>query len=110
MQSRCGLCVRTILLSQSFSPLEKRTKSPSPTSLDTSQVSISRDNIAIRHFYSLAIVFLYTHIEAMDFKGNIVFDTSKSDGQYKKTASNKKLKALYPDFQFTPISEATIVL
>lgn len=22
--------------------------------------------------------------EAMDFKGNIVFDTTKSDGQYKK--------------------------
>jgi hypothetical protein len=27
--------------------------------------------------------------EAMDFTGNIVFDTSKSDGQFKKTASNK---------------------
>lgn len=43
--------------------------------------------------------------EAMDFKGNIVFDTSKSDGQHKKTASNKKLKELHPDFKFTPISE-----
>lgn len=43
--------------------------------------------------------------EAMDFKGQIVFDTSKSDGQYKKTASNKKLRELYPDFQFTPIDE-----
>jgi GDP-L-fucose synthase len=74
----------------------------------------------------------------MDFKGNIVFDTTKSDGQYKKvrvlgprprvggpwatslhpftslppalvrspqTASNKKLKELYPDFRFTPIQE-----
>ena len=43
--------------------------------------------------------------EAMNFKGNIVFDTTKSDGQYKKTASNKKLRELYPDFKFTPISE-----
>ena len=43
--------------------------------------------------------------EAMDFKGNIVFDTTKSDGQYKKTACNKKLKDLYPEFQFTPIQE-----
>jgi len=42
---------------------------------------------------------------AMDFKGNIVFDTSKSDGQYKKTASNKKLRALYPEFKFTSIEE-----
>jgi hypothetical protein len=41
----------------------------------------------------------------MKFEGNIVFDTTKSDGQFKKTASNKKLKELYPDFQFTPIDE-----
>jgi GDP-L-fucose synthase len=34
-----------------------------------------------------------------------VFDTTKNDGQYKKTASNKKLKDLYPDFKFTPIQE-----
>lgn len=25
----------------------------------------------------------------MDFQGNIVFDSSKSDGQYKKTADNR---------------------
>jgi len=43
--------------------------------------------------------------EAMDFKGNIVFDTTKSDGQFKKTASNVKLRALYPEFQFTPIAQ-----
>jgi len=43
--------------------------------------------------------------EAMNFKGNVVFDTTKSDGQYKKTASNKKLRELYPEFQFTPIGE-----
>lgn len=33
-------------------------------------------------------------------------DSSKSDGQFKKTASNKKLKSLYPDFKFTPFKEA----
>jgi GDP-L-fucose synthase len=43
--------------------------------------------------------------KAMHFEGNIVFDTSKSDGQFKKTASNKKLRELYPDFKFTPIDE-----
>lgn len=46
--------------------------------------------------------------EAMDFKGTIVFDTTKNDGQYKKTASNKKLRELYPDFKFTPIQEVNI--
>jgi GDP-L-fucose synthase len=42
---------------------------------------------------------------AMNFQGQIVFDTTKSDGQFKKTASNKKLKELNPDFKFTPIEE-----
>lgn len=28
------------------------------------------------------------------------FDTTKADGQYKKTAANAKLRALFPDFQF----------
>ncbi|KAG7376002.1 GDP-L-fucose synthase [Phytophthora pseudosyringae] len=40
---------------------------------------------------------------AMGFKGDIVFDTSKADGQFKKTASNAKLRRLVPDFEFTPI-------
>ncbi|XP_055600861.1 probable GDP-L-fucose synthase [Uranotaenia lowii] len=38
---------------------------------------------------------------AFEFKGRIEFDTSKSDGQHKKTASNAKLRRLYPDFRFT---------
>ncbi|CAM9206250.1 unnamed protein product [Phaeothamnion confervicola] len=43
--------------------------------------------------------------EAMDFQGNVIFDTSKADGQYKKTASNSKLMGLRPDFKFTPMRE-----
>lgn len=42
---------------------------------------------------------------AMDFRGEIMFDSSKADGQFKKTASNAKLRSLLPDFQFTPISK-----
>lgn len=45
-------------------------------------------------------------VEAMDFKGRIVHDTTKSDGQFKKTASNKKLMSLYPQFRFTPFKQA----
>jgi len=45
-------------------------------------------------------------VSTMGFKGKLVFDTSKADGQYKKTASNKKLMSLYPDFKFTPFNEA----
>lgn len=58
--------------------------------------------------FNLPLIFIYIHLvflAAMDFKGNIVFDTTKSDGQFKKTASNKKLMSLYPDFKFTPIAE-----
>ena len=36
------------------------------------------------------------------------FDTSKSDGQFKKTACNTKLKSYLPDFQFTDIRKGII--
>ena len=36
---------------------------------------------------------------------NIKFDTSKSDGQFKKTADNTKLIDLYEEFKFTTIEE-----
>eukprot|EP01138_Halocafeteria_seosinensis_P010311 gb/GECG01010529.1/.p1 GENE.gb/GECG01010529.1/~~gb/GECG01010529.1/.p1 ORF type:complete len:325 (+),score=43.94 gb/GECG01010529.1/:1-975(+) len=35
----------------------------------------------------------------------IKFDTNKSDGQYKKTASNKKLREFLPSYKFTSIEE-----
>jgi GDP-L-fucose synthase len=41
----------------------------------------------------------------MGYTSGLQFDTSKADGQYKKTASNKKLMGLYPEFKFTPIQE-----
>merc|ERR1719291_1370912 len=43
--------------------------------------------------------------EAMDFKGKVVCDTTKADGQHKKTASNKKLRSFLPDYKFTPFEE-----
>lgn len=48
----------------------------------------------------------YTIAKAFKFKGRIEFDTTKADGQFKKTASNKKLRSLRPDFQFTKFDEA----
>lgn len=44
--------------------------------------------------------------EAFGFKGRIEFDTSKTDGQYKKTASNKKLRSYRPDFKFAKFHDA----
>lgn len=33
------------------------------------------------------------------------FDTSKADGQFKKTASCKKLRNVYPQFEFTSLAK-----
>lgn len=43
--------------------------------------------------------------KGMEFEGNVVMDTTKSDGQFKKTACNDKLRKFLPDFQFTPIED-----
>ncbi|GAB5584304.1 GDP-L-fucose synthase [Prionailurus iriomotensis] len=40
-------------------------------------------------------------VEAMDFRGEVT-----SDGQFKKTASNGKLRTYLPDFRFTPFKQA----
>eukprot|EP00522_Entomoneis_paludosa_P008082 CAMPEP_0172452460 /NCGR_PEP_ID=MMETSP1065-20121228/10119_1 /TAXON_ID=265537 /ORGANISM="Amphiprora paludosa, Strain CCMP125" /LENGTH=327 /DNA_ID=CAMNT_0013204515 /DNA_START=87 /DNA_END=1070 /DNA_ORIENTATION=- len=42
-------------------------------------------------------------VKAMKFEGKVEFDTSKADGQFKKTAANKKLRSLRPDYDFTSI-------
>ncbi|XP_073332826.1 GDP-L-fucose synthase-like [Pagrus major] len=44
-------------------------------------------------------------VQALDFKGEVVYDTSKSDGQFKKTANNAKLRHYLPDFTFTPFDQ-----
>jgi GDP-L-fucose synthase len=40
-------------------------------------------------------------VELYDFKGKIIYDTSYSDGQYKKTATHQELLKYLPDFTFT---------
>jgi GDP-L-fucose synthase len=42
--------------------------------------------------------------QATGFTGEIVFDTTKADGQFKKTACNKKLRKYRPDYNFTPMA------
>jgi len=41
----------------------------------------------------------------MKFDGNIIFDKTKSDGQYRKPSSNKKLMSYLPNFKFTSIED-----
>ena len=45
-------------------------------------------------------------LKAFEFQGNVVYLTDKADGQFKKTASNGKLRRYLPDFQFTPMQQA----
>lgn len=45
-------------------------------------------------------------VKALDFKQEIKYDTTMSDGQMKKTASNAKLRRYLPNFKFTPLQEA----
>ena len=42
---------------------------------------------------------------AADFKGEVIFDGSKADGQFKKTASNAKLRSYLPAYQFVPFKQ-----
>lgn len=46
-----------------------------------------------------------TIADVMGFDGNIVFDDSKPDGQFRKPTSNAKLKSFIPDYEFTPFRE-----
>ena len=43
--------------------------------------------------------------ELMNFKGDVIFDTSKPDGQYRKPSDNTKIKNYQPNFKFTPFYE-----
>ena len=42
-------------------------------------------------------------VELMNYKGNVVWDKDKPDGQYRKPSDNTKIKKYLPDFKFTPL-------
>ena len=41
--------------------------------------------------------------ELMNYRGNVVWDKDKPDGQYRKPSDNTKIKKYLPDFKFTPL-------
>lgn len=41
--------------------------------------------------------------EIFEFKGNVIFDSSKPDGQLRKPSDNSVIKTMFPDYKFTPI-------
>jgi GDP-L-fucose synthase len=44
-------------------------------------------------------------VKEFEFKGKVIFDTTKPDGQFKKPSDNSKLKSYLPKFEFTSIEE-----
>ena len=44
-------------------------------------------------------------VELMNFKGDVIFDSSKPDGQFRKPSNNSKIKNYLPNFKFTPLYE-----
>ena len=44
-------------------------------------------------------------VKEFEFKGKVIFDNSKPDGQFRKPSDNSKLKSYLPDFKFTSIEE-----
>lgn len=44
-------------------------------------------------------------VREMNFKGKVIFDKTKPDGQFRKPSNTSKLKKYLPDFKFTPLEE-----
>jgi GDP-L-fucose synthase len=64
---------------------------------DNSPVILSSDEeISIKELVGILA-------ELFNFKGNIKFDDSKPDGQFRKPSDNTKIKDLYPNYTFTNI-------
>ena len=43
--------------------------------------------------------------EIFEFKGKIIFDKDKPEGQFRKPSDNSIIKGMFPDFKFTPVKE-----
>ena len=41
--------------------------------------------------------------EIFEFKGDVIFDSTKPDGQLRKPSDNSVIKEMFPDYKFTPM-------
>lgn len=48
---------------------------------------------------------VYILVDEFKFRGDIIFDKTKNDGQLRKPSDNSKLKGIIPQFEFTPIRD-----
>ena len=65
---------------------------------DTPIIFSSAEEVSIREVVEVIV-------DVMKFPNQVVWNTSKPDGQFRKPSDNAKLKRLFPDFKFTPLRE-----
>jgi GDP-L-fucose synthase len=66
---------------------------------DTEPLIISGDEeISIKDLVEILV-------NEFKFKGKVIFDESKPDGQFKKPSDNSRIKELLPDFKYTPLEQ-----
>ena len=44
-------------------------------------------------------------VQYVGYKGKVIFDTEKPEGQFRKPADNSKLLSYLPDFKFTSVED-----
>lgn len=68
-------------------------------------------DIQLKHSPSLSFILTcshtLTHSVLDSLTPDLQYDTTKADGQFKKTASNAKLLRYRPNFTFTPFKQGT---
>lgn len=80
--------------------LAKITKSLMDSDHDFDSIIVSNsEEISIRDCVKIIC-------EEMDFNGNVIFDHSMPDGQFRKPTDTSRLKQILPDFEFTPFRTA----
>jgi GDP-L-fucose synthase len=68
--------------------------------------SLNRENLIVSTSEEYSIKDVAFHIaREFDYDEHVVFNNKYSDGQFKKTASNEKLKKMIPELKFTDIEE-----
>ncbi len=60
-------------------------------------------NVSIQNEYTIR-EFAEIIANKVGYTGNIIYDTTKDDGQYKKTVSTERFLSLYPETTFTDIN------
>ncbi|VDM47673.1 unnamed protein product [Toxocara canis] len=73
---------------------------------DGTPLEVFGSGTPLRQFiYSLDLARLFVWV-LRNYEGKLMQDKTKADGQFKKTASNAKLRKYLPDFKFTPFDVA----